>query len=108
MASKSKTQVTASKSKAKVTALKVTYDGSYSKTETQIIYVYNWANSRWDQINSQNVGTTDITITSSAPNVANYISSAGEIRLRVYANQRTSTSFTCNADSAAFTITYTP
>ena len=95
-------------SKAKVSALKVTYDGSYSKTETQILYVYNWASTRWDQINSQNIGTTDITITSSALNVANYISSTGEIRLRVYANQRTSTTFTCNADYAAFTITYTP
>ena len=94
--------------KAKVTTLKVTYDGSYSKTQTQILYVYNFAGSRWDQINSQNVGTTDVPFASSTLDPANYISSTGEIRLRVYATQRTSTAFNCNADYAAITITYTP
>ncbi len=94
--------------KAKVTTLKVAYDGSYSKIQTQILYVYNFASSRWDQINSQNVGTTDgVPFTSSTLAQANYISSTGEIRLRVYATQRTSTAFNCNADYAAITITYT-
>jgi hypothetical protein len=93
--------------KAKVTALSVTYDGSYATTQTQNLYLYNWATGNMDLINSQSIGTTDKTITWTTNTPANYISSAGEIRLRVYATQKTSTSFTCKADYASFTITYT-
>jgi subtilisin len=100
--------VTITEAKYKVTSLKVTYDGSYSKTQTQTLYVYNWGTKAWVSINSQSVGTTDKTFTSSGLSVANYISDTGQIQLRIYATQRTSTAFNCNADNVAFTITYTP
>ncbi len=99
---------TITEAKTQVTALAITYDGSYSRTVTQKIYLYNFASSTWYQINSQSVGTSDKTVTWSTNNPANYISDTGEIRLRNYATQRTTNTYNCLADYTAYKITYTP
>jgi subtilisin len=89
-----------------VTSLTITYDGSYSTSRTQTLYIYNYATSQWQSINSQNIGTTDVTITYSTQTPANYISTQGEILLRTYASQRTTSSFNCNADFTQITVKY--
>jgi hypothetical protein len=99
---------TITQQKAQVTKLDITYDGSNTRTATQTLYVYNWATSTWQSINSQSIGTTDKTVTWSSSNPLNYISDTGEIRIRCYATLRTTSSFNCNADYTAIVITYTP
>ena len=90
-----------------VSDLTITYDGSYTSSKSQILYLYNFANNQWQSINTKTIGTTDTTITYTTSAPANYISANGDIQLRIYATQRTSTSFTCNADYTQISIKYT-
>jgi subtilisin len=91
----------------KVTSITITYDGKYSTSSvTQKLYIYH-NTLGWIQIDSRTVSTTDTKITWSSTTPTAYISSAGEISLRVYATKSTSSQFTCYADYAAFTIKYT-
>jgi subtilisin family serine protease len=87
-----------------VTNLKITYDGKYSTSQTQKLYIYDYTANSWLQIDSRTVSTSDTTITWSTTNPAKYISAQSEIRLRVYASGRSS--FTCYADFTAYTIKY--
>jgi hypothetical protein len=87
-----------------VTNLKITYDGKYSASQTQKLYIYNFASGSWQQIDSRTISTKDTTITWSTASPRNYISDQNEIRLRVYASGRSS--FTCYADFTAYTIQY--
>jgi hypothetical protein len=75
----------------------VNYDGKYSRTATQVLYLYNFSTSGWVQINSRSVGTSDVTTTYLQSTPSNYISSSGEIRVRVYASV-SSKSYTCSGD----------
>jgi beta-lactamase superfamily II metal-dependent hydrolase len=88
------------------TSLTVTYDGKYSVSRTQTLYLYNFSTSAWTQINSATVGTSDVTKTWTTTSPAAYVSSAKQVRLRVAGNTRTS-SYTCQADYMAFTYNYT-
>jgi subtilisin family serine protease len=92
---------------ATVTSLTITYDSSYSQSKTQTLYLYNFVSNKWDSIKTQTVGTTDTTITYITNTPASYISAQGDIQLRTYATQRTTTSFTCNADYTQISIKYT-
>jgi subtilisin len=92
---------------ASVNSLTIKYDGSYSKSLSQTLYLYNFVSGKWDSIKAQTVGTTDTTITYTPNTPANYISAQGDIQLRTYATQRTTTSFNCNADYTQITIKYT-
>jgi beta-lactamase superfamily II metal-dependent hydrolase len=88
------------------TSLTVTYDGKYSVSRTQTLYLYNFSTSAWTQINSATVSTSDVTKTWTTTSPASYVSSAKQVRLRVKGDTRTS-SYTCQADYMAFTYTYT-
>jgi len=89
---------------SEVTSLTITYDGKYSASRTQKLYIYNFAFNSWQQIDSRTVGTSDTKITWSTTSPASYISVGGEIRLRVYASA--TSSFVCYADFASYTIKY--
>jgi hypothetical protein len=89
---------------SKVTNLTITYDGKYSASRTQKLYIYNFVSNSWQQIDSRTVGTSDTKITWSTTSPASYISAGGEIRLRVYASA--TSSFVCYADFASYTIKY--
>ena len=93
-----------SENRSSVTCLTITYDGKYSASQTQKLYIYNFDSNEWEQIDSQTVGTSDVEITRSITSPASYISGEGEIRLRVYASNRKS--FTCYADFVSYTIEY--
>ena len=88
------------------TELTITYNGKYSTSRTQTLYLYNFSSSSWTQINSGSVGTTDVTKTYTTASPANFISASGEIRVRVSANSRNST-YSCYGDYVAYTIKYT-
>jgi subtilisin len=92
---------------ATVNSLTITYDGSYSKSQTQTLYLFNFVSNKWDSIKTTTVGTTDTTITYTPNTPANYISAQGDIQLRTYATLRTTTSFNCYADYTQISIKYT-
>jgi subtilisin len=90
-----------------VNSLTIAYDGSYSKSQSQTLYLYNFASKTWQSINTQIVGTSDVPIAFTTNTPANFISANGDVQLRTYATQRTQTSFTCNADYTQISIEYT-
>ena len=86
-----------------VSKLTINYDGKNSASKTQILYLYNWITAAWVQIDSRTVTTTDITITNTQTAPAKYISTTGEIRLRVYSSAGTA-NYTCSGDWLQFTV----
>jgi uncharacterized protein YjdB len=82
---------------ANVIRFTINYDGKYSRSLTQILYLYNFSTNSWVQINSRSVGTTDVLTTFIQNSPTNYISSLGEIRVRVYAST-SSKSYICSGD----------
>ena len=88
---------------ASVTKLTINYDGRNSANKTQVLYLYNWVTGSWAQIDSRNVSNTDVLITNSQTSPANYISLAGEIRLRVYISGGNK-NFTTSGDWLLFTV----
>lgn len=89
-----------------VVSFSVSYDGHFSVERSQTVYLYNFAANTWQSISSGSVGTTDVPISFVTATPGNFISSLGEIRLRVYSTVKTSSAYTCYADSVAFTIDY--
>ncbi len=76
--------VAIAESSASVVRLTITYDGSNSQAATpQALYVYDWVASAWTMIDSQAVGTTDLTIVTPIAAIPQCISTTGEIRVRV-------------------------
>lgn len=86
-----------------VSKLTITYDGKNSASKTQTLYLYDWASSAWTQIDSRTVSTSDVLITSIQTSPANFISSSGEIRLRVFSSGGTK-NYTCSGDWIRFSI----
>lgn len=86
-----------------VSKITVNYDGKNSASKTQVLYLYNWVTAAWVQIDSRTVSTSDVLITYTTTTPANYISSLGEIRLRVYSSAGTS-NYTCSGDWMQFAI----
>ena len=64
-----------------VKKLTIMYDGSYSKSESQTLYLYNFVTNQWQSISSRTVSTSDVTITYTTNTPANFISSSGQIQL---------------------------
>ncbi len=85
--------------------LTMRYDGSFSVSRTQTIYLWNWSTSAWDQVDAATVSTTDVTRTYTTPTPGNYVSPAGVVRTRVTGNTRSS-SYTCLADLMSFQYDY--
>ncbi len=92
-----------SESPATVSNLTLKYDGKYSRKRTQYLYLYNWPTSSWTQVDSRTVSTGDVTVTKTQTSPASFISSAGQIRLRVYTSGG-STNYTCSGDFMQFTV----
>ena len=86
--------------------LTVTYEGSFTVSRTQTLYLWNWGTSVWDLINSATVGTTDVTETWSTTSPAAYVSASREVRFRVKGNNRNST-YTSRGDLMSFNYDYT-
>jgi hypothetical protein len=86
-------------------SLTVRYDGSFNTTRTQTLYLYNWSTSAWTQIDQASIGTATTTRTWSTSAPGAYVNAAGQIRLRVQGNTRTTT-YTSRGDYMAFTYEY--
>jgi siroheme synthase len=95
--------VAISQTPSSVTKLTISYDGKYSKSRTQVLYLYNWSTSAWSQIDSRTVSTSDVLVTNVQTSPINFISSTGEIRLRVYTTGGNNT-YTCSGDWVQFTV----
>ena len=97
--------VTIAQAPGSVVTLTTTYDGKYSRSgRTQTLYLYNWSTGSWTQIDSRSVGQSDVTITNTQSSPANFISPAGEIRLRVLGSGGTNKSFTGSGDQVQFVV----
>jgi hypothetical protein len=94
---------TISQPTSSVTKLTINYDGRNSANKTQVLYLYNWVTGSWTQIESRNVSTSDVLITNSQTAPANYISTSGEIRLRVFSSGGNK-NYTTSGDWLQFTI----
>jgi beta-lactamase superfamily II metal-dependent hydrolase len=86
--------------------LTVTYEGSFTVSRTQTLYVWNWSTSAWVQVNSATVSTTDVTKTWSTGSPASYVGPSREVRFRVKGDNRAST-YTSRGDYMAFDYDYT-
>ena len=96
------TATTITEDKASVSKITVTFNGHYTATQDQGLYLYNFTSSVWARLDYRSVATTDQTITFSTSDITSFISSTGEIRLRVY-TERTS-NVCCYADYVNFAI----
>jgi beta-lactamase superfamily II metal-dependent hydrolase len=85
--------------------LAITYDGNYTVSRSQTLYLWNWSTGAWVSIDNATVGTTDVTRTWSTSSPAAYVSPTREVRLRVATNNRNS-SFTCRGDLMSFNYDY--
>ena len=92
-----------SQSSGSIAKLIVNFDGKNQSSKTQVLYLYNFTTSAWDQIDSHAVSTSDVTITYEQATPTNYISSGGEIRLRVYTSGGT-VNYVSNTDWVQFTL----
>lgn len=88
-----------------VTRLTATYDGSYSKTATQTLKVFNFSAGSWEDFSLASVSTSDQTFMWSTTTPGDYISSLGEVRLRMSA-ERSKRSFTARGDLVRFSAEY--
>jgi hypothetical protein len=79
--------------------LKITYKGTNSQSCTQTVSIRRWTTSSWVQLDSRNVGTTEVLITDLVPSgtLADYVSGTGELRVRVRCT-RSSPSFFSSGD----------
>ena len=87
------------------TKITVTYNGNFSTSRTQTLYVWNWSTGAWAQVDQATVGTSDVTRTWISTTPGSYVSGAGEVRIRVLGNNRNKT-YTCAADYMAVTYDY--
>jgi len=81
----------------------VTYNGKYSKSKQQSLYLFNYSTSLWDLIDSRNIGTGDVTVTYVTTSPASFISSSGEMKLKVYSDGGNK-NYTCSGDLMRFTV----
>jgi archaellum component FlaF (FlaF/FlaG flagellin family) len=82
-----------------VSRLDVSYTGHYDTEVRQGLYIYSFPRSSWVLLATTTVSTSSVTVSKALTtvDVQDYISSAREIRIRIYAVK--TTGFTCTADS---------
>jgi beta-lactamase superfamily II metal-dependent hydrolase len=85
--------------------LLVTCETSFTVSRTQTLYVYNFTTAAWEQVNSDNVSTTDETKTWSTSSPAAYVGPSNEVRFRVKGNNRNST-YTSRGDFLSVNYDY--
>ena len=96
---------TISEAPASVSQLVTTYNGDYSRNNTtQTLYLFDWSTATWTQIDSSVVGQTDVTITTTIPAPANFISPTGEVRFRVRGSRSSNQSFIGRGDFVRITV----
>jgi large repetitive protein len=80
--------------------LRVNYSGMQSRSVAQNIEIFRWSDSTWVLLNTATVGTTELAVNNLLPSGAavNYVSTAGEVRVRVRSVAGTSSSFYTVAD----------
>jgi len=76
-------EVTVAEAPASIAALTVKYNGKYSLSVNQKMYLWDWTTSAWTQISSKTVGTSEKSVTVTPSPFASYISPTGQVRLRV-------------------------
>ena len=86
-----------------VSKLTINYDGKNSASKSQVLYLYNWTTAIWVQIDARTVSTTDVLITNVQNSPMNFISTSGEIRLRVFSSGGTK-NYTASGDWMSFSI----
>ena len=86
----------------------ITYDGGASRGGyDRTLYLFNFATDTWESVGTQRQTTADLKTTipvSGDPK--RFVSSTGEIRMRI--NAGSITSFQLKADLMTFTYTYQP
>jgi beta-lactamase superfamily II metal-dependent hydrolase len=87
------------------TKLTLTYDGNYSLSRTQTLYLYNWTTSAWSSVDVATVGTADVTRTYVTTSPASFVSPTGQVQARVTAATNNKT-YSCRGDYMAFTYEY--
>ena len=68
--------------------LQVSYAGKNSRSCAQTVDIWNWNNTRWVELDSRSVGTTEVSIANLTPGgtLSRYVSGTtgdGELRVRV-------------------------
>ncbi len=91
------TNIKITQTPSSVTKLTVNYDGKNSASKTQILYLFNWVSNTWNQIDSRTVSNSDETITSVQNSPANFISSTGDVKFRVFSSGGNN-NYTCSGD----------
>ena len=86
-----------------VSKLTIHYDGKNSASKGQVLYLYNWTTAMWVQIDARTVSTTDVLITNVQNSPMNFISTSGEIRLRVFSSGGTK-NYTASGDWMSISI----
>jgi beta-lactamase superfamily II metal-dependent hydrolase len=86
-------------------SLTVTYNGHYTQSGTQTLYLYDFTAAAWSQVDAADVGTTDATRSCVIAAPAPFVSPVGEIRIRV-ARDSSPKAYSCYADYLACTIKY--
>jgi hypothetical protein len=86
-----------------VSKLTIHYDGKNSASKSQVLYLYNWTTAIWVQIDARTVSTTDVLITNVQNSPMNFISTSGEIRLRVFSSGGTK-NYTASGDWMSISI----
>ena len=86
--------------------LAVTYDGNYTVSRTQTLYLYNFSTAAWTQVDSYTVSTSDVTRTWSTTAPSPYVSASREVRLRVRGSTRSAGSYTSRGDFMSFAYDY--
>jgi len=80
-----------------ITKLTVNVDANYNTSKTQNLYLYNWNTATWSSIDSRTISTSDVLTTVELNSFAAFISSAGEIRVRVFTSGGNN-NYNCNVD----------
>ncbi|MFN8587886.1 MAG: hypothetical protein U0704_08770 [Candidatus Eisenbacteria bacterium] len=88
--------------------LTVTYEGGFTISRTQTLYVWNWTTSAWVQVNSATVSTTDVVKTWTTASPAAYVGPSREVRFRVLGSTNAGGSYTSRGDLMKFEYDYTP
>ena len=83
--------------------LTVTYSGKNSKAATQTLHLWDWSASAWVQFDSRSVGNSEQLISIRPASATPYVSSTGEIRLRVV-GKRSGSGFDASGDFMQFRI----
>lgn len=88
--------------------LTLTYEGGFTISRTQTLYVWNWTTSAWVQVNTGTVSTTDVVKTWTTASPAAYVGPSREVRFRVLGSTKAGSSYTSRGDLMKFEYDYTP